>query len=70
MGYKKQGFADGQILTAAKLNHIEEGIEAAFNAMPPGVNDSEAGAAPWSGKKINEEITKLYSSGILPARVE
>ena len=70
MRYEKQGFVDGEVLTAAKLNHIEEGIEDAFNAMPPGVNDSEAGSAPWSGKKINDEITKLYNSTILQARVE
>ena len=26
MGYKKQNFTDGQVLTAAQLNHIEDGI--------------------------------------------
>jgi hypothetical protein len=26
MSYKKQTFTDGQVLTAAQLNHIEDGI--------------------------------------------
>ena len=29
MAYVKQGFTDGQVLTAAQLNHMEEGIESA-----------------------------------------
>lgn len=33
MGYKKQNFTDGQVLTAAQLNHIENGIVALFDAM-------------------------------------
>ena len=32
MSYEKQNFADGQTLTAAHLNHIEEGIAAAEGA--------------------------------------
>ena len=29
MSYEKQNFVDGQTLTAAHLNHMEEGIAAA-----------------------------------------
>ena len=29
MSYEKQNFVEGQILTAAHLNHMEEGIAAA-----------------------------------------
>ena len=32
MAYKKQNFTDGQVLTAAQLNHIEDGIVAMENA--------------------------------------
>lgn len=28
MSYEKQNFVDGQVLTAAHLNHIEDGISA------------------------------------------
>lgn len=34
MAYEKQNFAAGQILTAAQMNHIEEGIEQAEKSMP------------------------------------
>ena len=33
MNYIKQNFTDGQVLTAAQLNHIEDGIVALFDAM-------------------------------------
>ena len=29
MSYTKQNFVDGTVLTAAQLNHMEDGIEAA-----------------------------------------
>ena len=32
MAYEKQNFIDGQVLTANQLNHMEEGIEAAFSS--------------------------------------
>ena len=31
MGYTKQNFMDGHTLTAAKLNHMEAGIAAAWD---------------------------------------
>lgn len=31
MAYVKQGFSDGQVLTAAQLNHMEEGIASAHS---------------------------------------
>ena len=35
MAYVKQGFSDGEVLTAAQLNHMEEGIEAAHKKEMP-----------------------------------
>ena len=35
MSYEKQNFVGGQILTAAQLNHMEEGIAAATGAQGP-----------------------------------
>ena len=36
MGYTKQNFIDGQTLTAAKLNHMEAGIAAAWDIAGSG----------------------------------
>lgn len=33
MAYTKQNFADGQVLTAAQLNHMEDGIAAAVDCV-------------------------------------
>ena len=33
MSYEKQNFVDGQTLTAAHLNHMEEGIAAAATGV-------------------------------------
>lgn len=34
MTYQKQNFADGQVLKAEHLNHMEDGIEAVTNKIP------------------------------------
>lgn len=33
MAYEKQTFTDGEVLTAAQLNHIEDGLEAFDSQM-------------------------------------
>lgn len=38
MSYEKQGFTNGQTLTAAHLNHMEDGIAAAMEASDGGQN--------------------------------
>lgn len=40
MSYAKQNFVDGQILTAAHLNHMEDGIAAAESFVPPSLADT------------------------------
>ena len=35
MGYQKQNFIDGMVLTAEHLNHMEEGIGQSRPAAPP-----------------------------------
>lgn len=42
MSYEKQNFVDGQTLTAAQLNHMEDGIAAAAT----GVKETQARALP------------------------
>lgn len=43
MGYTKQNFMDGHTLTAAKLNHMEAGIAAAWDMAGSGTG---GGAEP------------------------
>lgn len=50
MAYEKQNFTDGQILNAAHLSHIEEGIVAVENAVGGIIDDTIVGAQAWSGK--------------------
>ena len=55
MSYTKQNWADGDLITAAKLNHIEEGIgDAAFNDFSCSLNKSwrEIFAALAAGKSV------------------
>lgn len=41
MSYTKQNFVDGQTLTAAQLNHIEDGIVALEAAAKEKLGDTE-----------------------------
>lgn len=60
MSYKKQNFIDGQVLTAAQLNHIEDGVVAAEKAATEAakIDDSSSTDATWSAKKILEMIAQ------------
>ena len=59
MTYQKQNFADGQVLKAEHLNHMEDGIEAVTNKIPAigangnwyiGTEDSGVSATGRPGK--------------------
>lgn len=51
MSYEKQNFADGQVLSAEHLNHIEAGIVELEKAIKPTSTISEVTlrAADWEG---------------------
>lgn len=59
MSYEKQTFKDGQVLTAAHLNHIEDGIAAAESASG---GASAALTALWGGSAAPQEVTIRTSS--------
>ena len=56
MAYVKQNFTDGAVLTAAQLNHIEDGVYALFEMMGTGGGGASAritsvtlSASAWKG---------------------
>ena len=53
MSYTKQNFTDGQVLTAAQMNHIEDGIAAAQSA---------AGSAGGLGKTEKANMLILFAA--------
>ena len=46
MGYTKQNFMDGHTLTAAKLNHMEAGIAAAWDMAGSGTGGGAVTGIP------------------------
>lgn len=51
MSYTKQNFTDGNVLTAAQLNHIEDGI-AAVEKSKAEIDDTAINGDAWSSKHI------------------
>ena len=56
MAYEKQNFTDGQVLSAAQLNHIEDGIAAIAAALEGSARASKVGevtllADKWVGSE-------------------
>ena len=56
MAYEKQNFTDGQVLSAAQLNHIEDGIAAIAAALESTARASQVGevtllADKWVGSE-------------------
>lgn len=47
MGYSKQNFKNGQVLTAAQMNHIEDGIVALENTVS--IGEVTLRASAWVG---------------------
>ena len=62
MNYEKQTWAPGELITSAKLNHMEKGIEDAGNAVAlPEITASDDGKAmvAKNGEWVNVELLKL-----------
>ena len=60
MGYQKQNFANGNVLTAENLNHIENGIadvESAANATKTVVDNIVDPTLSVSGKAADAKAT-------------
>lgn len=61
MSYTKQNFTDGQTLTAAQLNHIEDGIaESSANAshtLPAATASTLGGVKVGSGLTVTKDGT-------------
>ena len=53
MAYKKQGFEDGQVLSASNLIKLEDGIIGAENAAAAGGQGSGGADNPLAGKKVS-----------------
>ena len=49
MAYERQNFRDGDVLTAAQLNHIEDGIIAALATAPTRLASIMLPASAWVG---------------------
>lgn len=69
MPYEKQTWTNGDLMTASKLNHIEDGL-AALSAAPSGgvvviPAVVENGAYSYIAKTPNE-IKAYFDSGVLP----
>ena len=62
MNYEKQTWAPGELITSAKLNHMEKGIEDAGNAVAlPEITASDDGKVmvAKNGEWVNAELFKL-----------
>lgn len=79
MAYVKQGFSDGQVLTAAHLNHMEEGIESAHSKTGGAqvkLSEVTLFASAWEGAdSLHSQIvaiegTTIYSKVDLLPSVE
>lgn len=65
MSYTKQNFTDGNVLTAAQLNHIEDGI-AAVEKSKAEIDDTAIDGDTWSSKHIVDMLCpKVEKSGTL-----
>lgn len=66
MSYSKQNFTDGQTLTAAQLNHIEDGIAAssanASHTLPAATASTLGGVKVGSGLTVTKDGTLSVTS--------
>lgn len=68
MGYEKQTWANGEIISAAKLNHMEDGISGAANLMIVSITDLEEtegiGIIGTASRSVDEITAHIMSGGI------
>lgn len=74
MSYTKQTWASGQVITATKLNHIEDGIAAVEAEIPSSAADVGAIPAPvsptsgqflqWNGSAWVAASLPVYNGGV------
>lgn len=66
MSYTKQNFTDGQTLTAAQLNHIEDGIAASSantsHTLPAATASTLGGVKVGSGLTVTKDGTLSVTS--------
>nr|DAG77331.1 MAG TPA: hypothetical protein [Caudoviricetes sp.] len=66
MSYTKQNFTDGQTLTAAQLNHIEDGIAASSantsNTLPAATASTLGGVKVGRGLTVTKDGTLSVTS--------
>lgn len=62
MGYTKQNFMDGQTLTAAKLNHMEAGIAAAWDMAGGGTGGAVMGIPGAAGDGETDDTEALVAA--------
>lgn len=65
MAYTKQNFIDGEVLTAAKLNHMEDGIGDAYVKPDTGIPTGDiANNAVTAVKIANNAVSDYYTTTI------
>lgn len=65
MSYEKQNFTDGHVLTAAQLNHIEDGIVALSKAPPARLAEVTLLASAWVGTdNLHSQVVSI--DGVTP----
>lgn len=60
MAYQKQNFIDGEVLTAEKLNHIEDGIDWDVIKPEDGVSTGDIADSAITELKINDGAVSGY----------
>lgn len=68
MSYEKQTWATGDVITAEKLNHMEDGI-AGDEANKFIVNITDNGDSTYSSDKTAKEIYEANESGMTPVAI-
>ena len=62
MSYQKQNFANGEVLTAPQLNHIEDGIvDLESNSSTALAGKADKTEVQANAKSISDEITRAKS---------
>lgn len=63
MSYQKQNFANGEVLTAPQLNHIEDGIvDLEINSSTSFASKADKSEVQANAKKISDESTRAQAA--------